>query len=761
MPDERIVLRHFPGNPIFDVKRYPKSLAFSPDIVPQYGHSPLVDELTNDLAFGSFIALPLVYHDDNLIFVRGITSPDTSSYFTAAITMRAIASELILWPQIWNQTTPIAPGPLFIKPGKDYWFERVATDAAFIFRPSYTGGLGYSLIAHHVSLSANLDTSQRSRDLIPSPPANINNCKDYYKFVTSDTTTTYYNVLVADPTVPVISITTRLRIFDDNPSNVVTLWLSVWHAGVPKDTQISLSSDCGQVHIPKRGISNSSAGVGKLEVKAGYDGHISMNIFRPDGEHFDPYSWMSLRVGMKPDVPGPYEFLGAQNIVFEADSTRNIRFASPAAVNIRNNHPSPPTAGGDVTEPAPVLAPTPTPTPAAAPEPPKDVRPPLVPTFPVATGWWFRSDMNDTNWFPRSTANGAIFYESPDIQSVGHTPIDSSILLNPATNYTNVLLSSDSNNYIYVRGHCTLPNITVEARLFFFPSSALLHPSFYTMEQKYCAKDEDGSIAIRTLTTTPGTDFYVFDKPFNIHSVPNPKEYGADHYCMIAEVRQKTSEHDDPHWPHEAHEEFNASASDFTPWMSTQSCVCWKNVSWTPCSVHITIIVKIILPPACSCSTCWTIIIESFGAPPGSYWQLSQIDGPSIPGLTIGFEKRALNTANSLWGCHFTGVPAGYEGTLQFEWISGNGQPAPSDMYFNYHLGCYSPNAASPAGSLTYPAIHGNDQWPFYVGDQYPNLSSCQNPPLVPRFEKPGLNPWPYATSTWSRIGGNKWNISS
>ncbi|KAF9005503.1 hypothetical protein BDQ17DRAFT_1353244 [Cyathus striatus] len=701
MPDERIVLRHFPGNPVFDLKRYPKSLAFSPDIIPQYGHSPLVDELTNDLAYGSFIGFPLVHHDDNLIYIRGITSPDTHSDFTAAITLRAVPSELILWPQVWNQTKPLAPGPLFIKPGQVHWFERVATDSAFKFRPTYTGGLGHTLIAHHISLPADLDTSQRGRDLIPSPPGNINNCKDYYKFVTSDTTTTYYNVLVADPTASVISVTTRLRIFDDNPNNITTLWISVWHAGVPNDTQISLSSDCGQVHIPKTSISNAPDGVGRLDVKAGYDGYITMNIFRPDSEHFDPYSWMSLRVGMKPDVPGPDEFLGAQNIVFEADSTRNIRFASPAAVNLRNNQPSSQAADGD-----PV---------AGADQTPKAVRPPLVPTFPAATGWW-------------PYAPGTVLSDSPDIQLVGHTPIDPSTLLDPTVDYTNTQLTPDSKNYVYVRGHSTLPNIIVEARLFIFPSTPMLHPNFYTAQEQFIVKDDDGRVAVRTLTTKPGEDFYVFEKPFNLHSVPDPQVYQSTHYCMIAEVRQKTSEYDDPQWPHETHEEFG-SLDDFATWVATQSCVCWKNVSWTP----------YLYTPGYSCSTHWTIIIESFNAPPGSSWQLTQTGGLNIPGLTIGFEKREINAANSVWGSHFTGVPAGYEATLQFEWTSSDGQPAPSGMYVNYHLGSYSPNAASPAGSLTCPAIPGNEQWPFYVGP----------------------NKWPYANRKWSRIGGNKWNISS
>jgi hypothetical protein len=76
-------------------------------------------------------------------------------------------------------------------------------------------------------------------------------------------------------------------------------------------------------------------GSGEFGVNAtlpnGFDGIINLNVFPPDdGRALQGYSWISLQANaVSPDGDGnvTYSLLGSENIVFEANATRQLRFA--------------------------------------------------------------------------------------------------------------------------------------------------------------------------------------------------------------------------------------------------------------------------------------------------------------------------------------------------------------------------------------------------------------------------------------------------
>jgi hypothetical protein len=73
--------------------------------------------------------------------------------------------------------------------------------------------------------------------------------------------------------------------------------------------------------------------------------------------------------------------LGAQNVVFASDATRNARFVSPAALRA-------------TVDPVTKLAVT-------------SDDPPQTP----ATGWWFRDNLSDKNLYPRA---GNVYHSPGD-----------------------------------------------------------------------------------------------------------------------------------------------------------------------------------------------------------------------------------------------------------------------------------------------------------------------------------------------------------
>jgi hypothetical protein len=88
-------------------------------------------------------------------------------------------------------------------------------------------------------------------------------------------------------------------------------------------------------------------------------------------------SWLALQISTLTQDGGisTQILLGAQNVVFASDATRNARFLSPAALRATSN-------GLDKKLVATLVDSNPTP----------------------AVGWWFRDNINDTDLYPRTGA---------------------------------------------------------------------------------------------------------------------------------------------------------------------------------------------------------------------------------------------------------------------------------------------------------------------------------------------------------------------
>jgi hypothetical protein len=322
-------------------------------------------------------------------------------------------------------------------------------------------------------------------------------------------------------------------------------------------TEVSLSSDTGNIILERKAIADGEFGV-HAALSDGYDGIITLNIFPVSGATVQDYSWISLQVsaeqssgrgGVSTDC-----LLGALNVVFVADATRSARFASPAAIQLNAARPKASTnvsansvaALGDTV------------------------------SYP---GWWFRDTLGDTNNYPR----GGVISHSPgqydnlctsipyadtlacaiaDIQPVGQTS-DSNIVADIGTpndqrDYSDTVnpnLESVAPNYIYLRGNCTLGDgYQVESRLFAVPNDILLTPSQYAAG--WSVNDYDGhgnstGYAMRPITSATVNSFNVVNDAFNCLNPPPPSNFNSDHYCLVAETRHPTFANPDPNWPHE------------------------------------------------------------------------------------------------------------------------------------------------------------------------------------------------------------------
>lgn len=160
---------------------------------------------------------------------------------------------------------------------------------------------------------------------------------------------------------------------------------------------MSLVDDRGKITIPRTPF--SSLGEYKVLLDPSYDGMLTLSIFSPPENGFiEPYSGLSLQVfksaalGLPVNVTLPFssfnpQLLGALNVVFDPHSTRNLRFANPSAVELRESKNC---LGKDDCH---------------CPGKPDDCA--IIPvTKPAATGWWFRAAVNDINKFPHTAPGG-------------------------------------------------------------------------------------------------------------------------------------------------------------------------------------------------------------------------------------------------------------------------------------------------------------------------------------------------------------------
>ena len=157
-----------------------------------------------------------------------------------------------------------------------------------------------------------------------------------------------------------------------------------------------MHDDHGKIVIPRTPLLSFEKHQ-PFSLDPGYDGHLTLKIHRPEHEDgfFEPYSGLSLKVfkapaGSKVLSAEPNQLMGALNVLFDPHSTRNIRFASPSACELRESKHCPRDEGCQCPKPGP------------APE-----KCTAIPqTKPEATGWWFRDALTDRNHFPHTSQWG-------------------------------------------------------------------------------------------------------------------------------------------------------------------------------------------------------------------------------------------------------------------------------------------------------------------------------------------------------------------
>ncbi|PPQ82610.1 hypothetical protein CVT25_007124 [Psilocybe cyanescens] len=743
-----------------------KATAFSPDIVPHFGNK--VDPALLISEYNQFINLPLQPNEINNIFIRGQTASTVATGDKTAVVLRAVPSELILWPQVWNKTTPQGPGPLVINSSTPNTV--VASGTPFTLTPSNLGGFNYALIATQAPVPEIVNAKTRLRDALPPPPADAKNWQDLVNFFKNDTSTVYYNVVVADPKAPVISVSTRLQVVDDG-TNPLNFRITIESSTMPAGTAVSLSSPSGQINLAKTPLSDD-IGV-HVNLAPGFDDTITLNIFPDADAVIETFAWVSLQASIvvsQTSPPGGIPIsdvilLGAQNIVFHDDATTNLRHASPAANKIKQQ--------------AQLLK---TETPVKLTEETVDV----ANITGSATGWWFRDEMGNPNLFPRTTS----VYSSPDIQPIGTAPrSDVETLLGGANANTDwsaanaVGISQGAPNYIYLRGNCTLGNnYPIQMRLFLISNNLILYPSLYS-QFSVTDFDDDGDpfVAIRNITSTSANSFNVLDLPFDLLN-PQPPPPGSDHYCLVAETRSPTDDNPDPDWPHEDTGAF-ASATGLDTWLASTPTVCWRNVAYRAGGAQLICTCIVNIPAGVYPSSAqWTLEVDAENAPVGSAWRLTG-SGTAIPGVDIGFAQTTITAPNMTQGCHFTGLPStGYTFSVVLQWFAEGLAPG-AGMNFSFLLFTTTPPAgANLAGnSLVRAAVTLPDQaadWPFTVGIHHPGVENTDEGEkkrnkgyLGYRFKEIGPNPWPYAkedkltnlksigpTTVYS-VGGDHWTF--
>ncbi|PPQ90008.1 hypothetical protein CVT25_009648 [Psilocybe cyanescens] len=708
-----------------------KALAFTPDIIPHFGND--LDKATLISEYDQFISLPLQPYETNHIYIRAATTSSVAPGARSAVVLRAVPSELILWPQAWNTKKALGPGPLVFN--KLTPNDIVAHHIPFHFNPSSMGGFHYALIATQASIPSSFDPrgSDRLRDILPAPPSDVKNWREFLNFINNDTSTAYYNVVVADPRASVISVSTRLHVVDDGTSDL-NFNIIIESSSMPDGTHVTLSSPSGIINMGKTPLSdNSDVGV-HVSLPPGFNDTITIAVYPPSGVLIETFAWVSLQASVVVDsssqsggipITNVY-LLGAQNIVFHDDATTNLNFASPASNKLRKLLQL-----------------------AGAGTPVKPVQDTLhiASTANVtgsATGWWFRDALNDTNNFPRTNT----VYHSPDIQAVGDSPLsDPTATLGGAnankdyTDANSIVISQGKPNYTYVRGNSTLGNYDVEIHLFCIPNNLVLYPATYS---KWAVNDVDEKgnpiIATRTIIAS-ATSLNVLDNPFDILD-PIELPSGNDHYCLVAETRHPTAENPDPNWPHEDTGSFDSSAS-FNNWVGSTPTVSQRNITFRAGGATEICTCIVTIPGVYPSSADWTLQVDADNAPLGSTWRLTG-SGPAVPGVEIGFNQTTITASN---------------------------MTAKNGMKFSFKLSTSTPPSGPRllAKDLVKAGTSLPDEaanWPYTVGIHHPGVKASNSKGyLGRRFEDIGPNTWPYARkgrigpTVLYTVGGDHWNF--
>lgn len=198
--------------------------------------------------------MPIVGGDDNNVYIRGHGSGGPH-----LATLRAIPSELILWPQVWSGEKPVSSNPVVI-PGGDtkgpcrclwhvclavslIWISD-ASDGAVQFRPHHTTGNTYSLVANVFKYNPG-DENKNLQDYEPTPSFDPKQygVDDFLSFLSQNNNHTFYNVRF------------RILFSERNAIQLFPRWLS--QTLLQSAFQPALDSAC-LVSLPRQSLSNST-----------------------------------------------------------------------------------------------------------------------------------------------------------------------------------------------------------------------------------------------------------------------------------------------------------------------------------------------------------------------------------------------------------------------------------------------------------------------------------------------------------------------
>lgn len=658
-----------------DFAKDPQVLAaFSPDIIPLGQTQPDHEDLI--ISYDHFIAHDIDTDEAKThIYLRGkaVINKAVGGVETQ-VSLKAIPNELILWPQAWTSAADL--GQVVLKASKDG--EVVATETPISYNPTQGLGRHDTFIAKATSKNAPLE------DLVPK----VQNWRDLVKYIGQDPTLATYNVVFADPCSTNVSLTTRLRLFD-NKADSVDMVFGIEAVGIPaKNIDASLSCfGATPDYIPfsfghqRVHITPSTLLSTKATVPVNFDGTVTLNVFNDTQQTFADYSSISLIAYAVTVVDGQETFttLGAEHVVFHS----NIRVKKLLRkYEVANDGPFYP--------------------------------------------FYFRDNLSDGPDFPR----GGDAYTSPDIQPLGVVPDpDVTSNLGPenymvdVSNKRNEVLHGDNSNYIYVRATTAAPT-SGQVRLYVIPNATLLHPSQYDQTGNIVWDYNENSeprVAVRSYSTdaTDAPNPILLPEPFNCADRPPPPA-GSDHYCLVAECKPDGIGPDgfEYTWPHLQAGEFR-TAAEFTAWVQNEPYVAWRNVTYVsnPNAASQILRTSFTIPETFTPADLWTFQVRAIKCPPGSAVSMDSSDPlVQLSPLTITIPDEAA-------GPVFSGKNPGFNCQVAIRWFA-NGKEPQTGQRVEGNLVYRSYKTTALAYHLYKRKSIGKPAQPFEltVENHYPNL---------------------------------------
>ncbi|CCM04667.1 uncharacterized protein FIBRA_06853 [Fibroporia radiculosa] len=680
--------------------------AFSPDIIP-LSHTN-AKPATLAAAHEHFLAHAVDPAEPRTaIYVRGRSAVATGhGCLRHTVGLRAVPSELVLWPQAWEAAAPL--GTVELKAGMDGKF---VASAAYV---SYTPAQGLGRADAFVATSGRTPTNLSAR---------VKTWRDLVRLVGQEPSVATYNCTFADPVAPDVSVATRFRMLDNARGESVSMVFAIEAVGTPKD-DIEIAFSCAGATPNAKPFSFAQQRVSlsptalvqtKVEVPANFDGMLTLHITNERKRVFADNSSVSI-VAYAIDGKDNYVLLGAQHVVFHSNMRVKRLVKRYEARRAAAVHPSPASNGSDP--------------------------------------FYFRESVQDVDSFPRNE-NAS---HSCDIQPLGQQALPNINSVLGGSNYfvdvsdqRAITLYQNMSNYVYLRG-TTTEGTSGNTRLFAIPSGLLLHPSLYE-QYSIMDYDENGDPTgpeILPYNTSSAEQPVVIQKPFNCVNLP-PLPAGSDHFCLIAECKYDgvdPSTGDNYQWPHEETGEF-VTSGEFVSWVLSNPCVSWRNICYATSPSAATQVMRssLTIPSGFSSTDNWQIQVNCVNCPSGSAFSMDS-DDPEI-----SYGKTIITGSDAAGGPEFTGKSPGYNCQLAISWYANGmsmqgGQRIEAQLaYLTYDTGVVANTfrkAGKPAGAVT-----------LKVGEEYPNAFDAKGTPLNAR----GL---PRLGGAWTRRAlGGKYTVEA